>query len=147
MFFDFSIIKSTDHVDFKNLNLDRSNFVHITSYTAVGEQLTAKNYVDEAISNSVDESSLIRLDLDEKLEPCEQVSMILTPNLTSRKTKVDIPTKAYVNSLHKNSRSRQDSSTVLKYQDNEFDKIKFKKLDSIMVSRDATTNNEISTKK
>ena len=34
---------------------------------AVGEHLTAKFYVDNAISNRVNEQSLLRLDIDEKL--------------------------------------------------------------------------------
>ena len=45
----------TVHVEFKNHNLDNVKSVRITSYPAAGEHSTAKNYLDEAISNSVDE--------------------------------------------------------------------------------------------
>ena len=60
---------------------------------AVGEHLTAKYYVDNAISKAIDESSLLRLDPDEKLE---QDSIILNSTLTTPKTILEIPTKIYV---------------------------------------------------
>ena len=68
LFNDPSIIKNTAHVDFNDKNLDNVRFVKVNSMPAVGEHLTAKYYVDNAISNSVDESSLLRLDANEKLE-------------------------------------------------------------------------------
>ena len=49
---------------------------------AVGEQLTAKYYVDNAIFYSVDESSLLILGPDEKLKLNEQDSIILSSTLT-----------------------------------------------------------------
>ena len=65
-FNDPSVIKNTGHVNCKNYNLDKVGFVRITSIPAVGEPLTAKFYVDTAISNSVEESFLLKLDPDEK---------------------------------------------------------------------------------
>ena len=62
---------------------------------AVGEHLTAKYYVDNAISKAIDESSILRFDPDEKLE---QDSIILNSTLTSPKTILEIPTKNYVDS-------------------------------------------------
>ena len=60
---------------------------------AVGEHLTAKYYVDNAISDRVNEQSLLRLDPGEKLT---QDSIILISTLTSPKTIVELPTKNYV---------------------------------------------------
>ena len=54
---------------------------------AVREHLTPRLYVDEAISYWVDESSLLRLDPDEKLNLDEQGSIFLNSTLTSPKTR------------------------------------------------------------
>ena len=50
-FNDPSIIKNTTHVDFNDKNLDNVRFVKVNSMPAVGEHLTAKYYVDNAISD------------------------------------------------------------------------------------------------
>ena len=42
----------------------------------VDEHSTATFYVDQAFSDSLDESSLLRLDRGEKLKPDEQISII-----------------------------------------------------------------------
>ena len=94
-FNDPSIIKNTAHVDFNDKNLDIVRFVKVNSMPAVGERLTAKYFVDNAISKAIDESSLLRFDPDEKLE---QDSIILNSTLTSPKTILEIPTKNYVDS-------------------------------------------------
>ena len=46
---DSSKIKNTGHVDFIIHNFDNVGFVEATSCPNVGEQLTAKYYVDKAI--------------------------------------------------------------------------------------------------
>ena len=95
----------------------------------IPEQLTAKYYVDQAFSNSVDESSLLRLDPNEELKLDEQDSMFLNSTLTSPKTIMEIPTKSYVDSLHENNSQRRYYSSVFKDQDNEFDNSKLTNLD------------------
>ena len=45
----------------------------------------------------MDESSMWRLDLDEKLKLVEQDSIILNSTLTIAKTKIELPTKIYDN--------------------------------------------------
>ena len=92
-FDDPSIIKNTAHVDFNDKNLDNVRFVKVNSMPAVGEHLTAKYYVDKAISDRVNEQSLLRLDPDEKLQ---QDSIILNSTLTTPKTILELPTKNYV---------------------------------------------------
>ena len=81
-------------------NLDNVRFVKVNSMPAVGEHLTAKYYVDNAISKAIDESSLLRLDTDEKLT---QDTIILNSTLTSPKTIVELPTKNYVDNKFNNS--------------------------------------------
>ena len=65
MFNDKSKIENTGHVEFNNHNKYKVSFFEVTSYPALGKHLTAKSYLDEAISKSVDESFLLGLYLDE----------------------------------------------------------------------------------
>ena len=61
------------------------------------------------VDNFIDESSLLRLDLDEKLKLDEQDSIVLNSTLTSPKTTIEIPTEAHIDGLHQeNERSRRD---------------------------------------
>ena len=152
-----SIIKNKAHVDFNDKNLDNVRFVKVNSMPAVGEHLTAKYYVDNAISNSVDESSLLRLDANEQLELDKQDSIILNSTLTDPMTIIEIPTKAYIDSLHEeNERSRRDlgidfydesGDLVKNNQDNNFNDNKLTNLDSVTVNRNPTSDNEVSNKK
>ena len=70
------------------------------SITQTDSHLTAKLYVDNAISDSVDDSSLLRLDPDEKLI---QDSIVLNSTLTTPKTILEIPTKIYVDNKFNDS--------------------------------------------
>ena len=54
---DSSIIRNTAHVDFKDKKFDNVRFVIINSLPTVREHVTTKFYVDEAISQRVNESS------------------------------------------------------------------------------------------
>ena len=56
-FTDPSIIKSSAHVDFNVKNLDNVRFVKVYSLASVSQQLTAKQYVYDAIN----ESTLVRI--------------------------------------------------------------------------------------
>ena len=62
------MIKNTDHVDFKDKDLDNVHSMKVNSIPSLAVQRTPKIYVDQAISDGVNESSLLRLDPDEKLE-------------------------------------------------------------------------------
>ena len=114
---------------------------------AVGEHLTAKYYVDNAIFYSVDESTLLRLDPDEKLKLVEQDSIILNSTITSLKTMKKLLTKSYVDSLHESSRNRRDLSSVFSDQDNEFKYNKLTNLDIFTVNRDPNSDTELVNKK
>ena len=75
---------------------------------AVGELLTAKYYVDDAIYRRVHEFSSLRLDPDEKINLDEQDSIIFNSTSTSPKTIIELLTRSYVDSLHESSRNRRD---------------------------------------
>ena len=141
---DPSIIRNNIHVDFKNKNLDDVRFVKINSLPAVRQHLTPKFNVDETFSQSVNESSLLRLDPHKKLKLDVQDSIIPNSTLTPPKTIEEMTTKSFVDSLHENSRSRRDLSTVFSDQDYAFDNIRLTNLDSTTINKDRSSNNEIS---
>ena len=74
-------------------NITNARFIQVNQLPRIGSHLTAKLYVDNAISDGLNESALLRLDRDEKME---QDSIILNSTLTSPKTISEIPTKNYV---------------------------------------------------
>ena len=84
-FNDPSIIKNTAQVDFNDKNLDKVHSIKVNSFPPL-EQLTPKIYVDQAISNGVDDSSLLRIDPDEKLKSNGLNSIVLNSTLTLPKT-------------------------------------------------------------
>ena len=139
-------IINTIHVVFNDKNLDNVRFIKVNSFPAIPEHLTAKIYVDQAVSYSVHEPSLLILDPDEQLKLDEQASIVLNSTLTSPKTTIKIPTKSYVDSLHEINRNRRDLSSVFIDQNNDFDKNKLNNLDSVTVNRDPSSDNEGSKK-
>ena len=60
---------------------------------------------------------------------------------------INIPRKAYIDSLSENSRNRRDMSTVFNDQDNEVDSNKLTNLDRFSVERDPSSDNELANKK
>ena len=79
-FNDPRILKNTAHVDFNDKNLDNVRFVKVNCFP-IPEHLTAKIFVDLAISEGVVEPSLLKLDRDENLRLDGQYS-ILFNNIT-----------------------------------------------------------------
>ena len=92
-------------------------------------------------------SSILRLDPDEKLKLDEQGSTIPNSNLTAPKTILELPIKSYVDGLHEINRNRRDVTLVFNNQDIEFDYIKLTGLDSVTINGDPSSNNEVSSKK
>ena len=70
-------------------SLDNVRFVRFKSKPAVGEHLTAKDYVN----NAVDETSLLGLDPYENIDLNKQDSIVPNSTLTSPKTIIEMPTK------------------------------------------------------
>ena len=95
-FNDPSIIKNTAHLDLNDKKFTNARFIQVNQMPQIDSHLTAKLYVD----NSIDESSLLRLDPNEKLDLDNQGSINLNSTLTSPKTVIEIPTKACIDSLH-----------------------------------------------
>ena len=112
-----------------------------------------KYYVD----NSINESSLLRLDSNEILDLDNQDSILLNSTLIEPKTIIELPMKAYIDRLHEeNERNRRDlgidfynesDNLVKNNQDNNLNDKKLTNLDSITVNRNPTLDNELSNKK
>ena len=124
LFNDPSIIKTSAHIDLNDRNITNCRFLSVNQLPQIDSHLTAKLYVDNTISDGVNESTLLRLDPDEKLKLDEQNSILLISSLTSPRTIIELPTKSYVDSLHgENERSRRDlrldfydeSSTLVRF--------------------------------
>ena len=90
---------------------------------------------------------MLRLDPDEKLNLDEQDSKVLNSYLKLPKTIREVPTKAYVDSLHESSTNRWDLSSVFNDQGNEFDNKKVTNLDSTTVNWNPYLDNELSNNK
>ena len=152
LFNDPSIINNA-HINLNDKNTTNCRFLSVNQLPQIDSHLTAKLYVD----NSIDESSLLRLDPAETLDLNNQDSIILNSSLTEPKTLIEIPTKAYIDSLHEeNERSRRDlgidfydesNDLVKNNQDNDFNDNKLTNIDSVVVNRNPTLDNELSNKK
>ena len=123
-FNDSSIIKNTDHVDSNDKILDNVHSIKVNSYPILDAQLTPKFYVDHFVLDCVDGESLLRLDPKGKVHHVNLDSIFLNSSITSPRTKIELPTKSYVDSLHgENERSRRDlgldfydeSSTLVRF--------------------------------
>ena len=62
LFNDHSIMKNNAHTDLNDRNITNARFIQVNHLPQIDSHLCAKKYVD----NSIDESSLLRLDPDEK---------------------------------------------------------------------------------
>ena len=116
-------------------------------YPAVREHSTARYYVHEAFLGSVDEWWLLRLYPNEELKLDEQGSKKLISTSTSPKTIIEIPTRAYVDSLSENDRIRRGMSIVFNDMDKQIDKIELTNLDCFTAKRCPLLYEEVSNKK
>ena len=86
-------MKNNAHTDLNDRNFTNCRFLSVNQLLQIDSHLTAKLYVDKVISDSIDESSLLRLDPDEKLA---QDTIIFNSTLSTPKTIIELPTKNYV---------------------------------------------------
>ena len=100
LFNDPSIVKNIEHIDLNDRNITNARFIQVNQLPQIDSHLTAKLYVDNAISDGINEQSLLRLDPDEKLT---QDSIILNSTSTSPKTIIELPTKNYVDNKFNDS--------------------------------------------
>ena len=102
------------------------------------EQLTPKNYVDQAASNGVAETSLLRLDPDANLKLDERGEILLISTLTSPKTILELPTKKYVDYKFDDP-SIIKNNTLVDFNDKNLDKVRFVKVNSMPAVREHLT--------
>ena len=69
-------------------NITNARFFQVNQLPQIDSDLTSKLYVDDTISNSVDELTLLRLDPNEKIKIDVQDSILRNSFLTSPKTKI-----------------------------------------------------------
>ena len=148
-----SMAKNTEHIDLNVRNITNARFIQVNQLPQIDSHLTAKLYVD----NAIDQSSLLRLDPDETLDVDNHGSIILNSTLTEPKTIIEIPTKAYIDSLHEeNERNRRDlgidfydesNALVKNNQDNNFNDNKLTNVNSITINNNTTDDNHVSNKK
>ena len=105
-------------------------FIEINHLPEIGDQLTPKLYVDNVIRNSVDESSFLRLDPDEKRKLVEKDSIVLNSTLTLPKTENELPTKNYVNKKF-NDPSIVKNTTHVDFNDKNVDNVSFVEVNSM----------------
>ena len=124
-FNDPSMLKNTAHVDFNDKNLNNLHSIKVHSLPTLEEQLIPKYYVDNAIFDGVDESSVLRLHPDEKSNLAEQDSIVLNSTLTSPKTTIiKLPTKLYVDKKF-NELIIIENTAHVDFNDENFDNVRF----------------------
>ena len=102
-------IKNITYVDFKDKNLDNILFVKVKSVAAVEEHSTAKYYADQAISNSVDEPTLVRNNQDNDFNNCNLTNKNSNTSDTQAVYDNQVITKSFVDQFHqKNEQCRRD---------------------------------------
>ena len=129
-FNDPSIIKNTSHVDFNYKNLDNVRFIKINSIPTLEEHLTPKIYIDQVLSNIVDEYSLLRLDPNKKLKLNEKNSIVFISTLILPKTVIELPTKSYVDKKI-NDPSKLRKTAHFHFSDKKHDNVRFIKVNSM----------------
>ena len=85
-----SIVKNSTLIDLKDRNISNARFIQVNQVPRIDSHLTAKLYVD----NSIDESSLLQFDPNEKLDLDNQDSILFNFSVTESKTVMEIPKKS-----------------------------------------------------
>ena len=102
-------LKNSELVDFNDKKLDNFRFVEVNSVPPVGEHLTANHYVDQAISNSVDDSTLVRNIQDNDSDLFSWTNIISIALKTQVVKDDQVNTKSYIDQCHQeNEQSRGD---------------------------------------
>ena len=137
--------------------ITNARFIKVNRLPQIDSHLTAKLYVDNAISNNIHESSLLRLHPNEKLEIDKQDSIIPNSTLSEPKTIIELQTKAYIDSLHDDhERNRRElesnfyaesSVSVKNKQDNDPNDKQLTNVKSIIVDQNPILDYELSNKK
>ena len=153
LFNDPSIIKNNAHIDLNGRNITNARFIQVNQMPQIDSHLTAMLYVD----NAIDESSLVRNNKDIDFG---NYNLTNINNITLNKQAEndnEVITKAYVDQFHQeNERSRRDVGLsfhneevdlVKNNQDNDLNDNKLTNINSIVVNRSPTLENELANKK
>ena len=127
LFHNPTIIRNSAHIDLNDKNITNARFIQVNQLPQIDSHLTAKLYVDNAISDSVDESSFLRLDPDEKLK---QDSINFNSTLSSPKTIIELPTKNYVDNKI-NDPSIKKNTDHVDFNDKNLDNFKWIKVNKM----------------
>ena len=121
-----------------------------------GEYLSAENYFDQAISNSVDEPTLVTKNQDINLNKFNLTNINSITLITQAVHKNEVFTKSHLDQFHqKNEYSRRDSgidfynisSDIVKInQDKSSNDNNLTNLDSVTVNRKPSSENELANK-
>ena len=111
-------------------NITNVRFVEVNLWPEIGDQLTPKPYANNVFRNSVDESTLLRLDPNEKSNLDEQDSEILNSTLTSPETTIKLPTKSYVGNKFKDPSIIKNTAHV-DFKCKNLDNVRFIKVNSM----------------
>ena len=104
-----SVLRNTAYVGFNGNNLDNGRFIKVNSIPAVGEHLTAKNFVDQAASNSIDETTLVRKYQDNFFKKSKLTSRNSIASSTKAVNDIQVVTQTYVDQFHQEKgKSRRD---------------------------------------
>ena len=127
-----SITKNTSNIDLNDEIITNLRFIEVNRLPEFGDQLTTKLYVDNVIRNSVDESTLLRLNPDGELKIDEQDSILPYSTLTSPKIIMKQPTKAFVDNKF-NDPSIIKNTADVDFTDKILDNVRFIKVNSMPV--------------
>ena len=134
---DPSLIKNTTHFEFIEKNLDNLHSNKVNSFPTLEDHSTPKIYVNQAISEGVNDSTFLRLDPDEKLD--EQNSIFLISSLKLPKTIIKLAKKSYVDRRLKNPSIFRNNIHV-DFIDKIFDNVRFVKVNIMPAAREHLTS-------
>ena len=148
-----SVLKNTAHTDMNDRNITNARFIKVNQLPQIASHLTPKLYVD----NAINESSLIRNNQDNDFNKYNLTNKNSYAMNKQAEKDNEVITKAYVDQFHQeNGRSRQDlcinfydesNELVKKNQDDDPNDKKLTNLDSITITRNPTSDNQVSNKK
>ena len=133
LFNDPSIIKNSAHIDLNDKNITNARFIQVNQLPQIDSHLTAKLYVDNAIS--------------------ELLSYVNELHEVNRNKQIvnDIEVISKIDVDQENERTRRDvdklNDIVKNNQDNDFNDNKLTNIDSIQVNRNPSLDNELANKK
>ena len=153
LFNDPSLLKNTAHLDLNDRNITNARFIQVNQWPQIDSHLTAKLYVD----TEIDQSSLVRNNQDNDFGNYNLTNINSITLNKQAENDNEVITKAYVDQFHQEKkRSRRDvgldfydesSDLVKNNQDNDLNEKKSTNINSIIINRNPTSDNDVSNKK